>query len=276
MSFENCSVTFSPDGRTVFSGGSHGVLRALDVATGVERFAAPIPHGIFGLAVTPDGLRIAVAGGGRNGHYLALHDTKSGAKTHPVELDEDAGAINSPLFSPDGNILVYRGDFTISLLDLASGRDASFATEAANVIMLPDGSVPRIERDRIDVIGLEGKLRTSFPRGDAATTFYGARKAKVFAVDTMDQRAIVFEASGKALGEVPFKVPMRFAVSPDGERVALGQHSVVRVIEVRSGTTLSQIDSDAAVLAIDFAPDGQRLALGFAEALVKVVPSGKT
>ena len=80
---------------------------------------------------------------------------------------DEAGAVRSPLFSPDGKILVYHSDATVSLLDLESGNDASFATEAANVIMLPDGSVPRIEGDWIQVIGLDGSLRAGFARGAA-------------------------------------------------------------------------------------------------------------
>jgi WD40 repeat protein len=58
------ALAFGPDGRTLYSGGSDGAVKVLDVDRGNERatYTWPIGNRVQTLAVSPDGLRAAAGG----------------------------------------------------------------------------------------------------------------------------------------------------------------------------------------------------------------------
>jgi WD40 repeat protein len=124
------SVAFSPDGRTLASGGYDHLVRLWDLSR--WKPGKPQPpcrvlsgHGdtVWSLAFSPDGSRLATAGS-REG-LLFLWDTATGRKVHEL-----AGhSRQSPLvsFSPDGATLAASGDDgSVNLWD-AHGRAAGVA-----------------------------------------------------------------------------------------------------------------------------------------------------
>lgn len=114
------SLTFSPDGETVFSGGGDGCVTVWETAA-----SAPQPvrkteahqGWVRALGVSPDGSLLATGG---NDRMVRIWEAPGGKLTH--ELKGHAGHVYSLQFHPDGKSLLS-GDLmgTIHQWDVASG-----------------------------------------------------------------------------------------------------------------------------------------------------------
>jgi WD40 repeat protein len=114
-------VAFSPDGKTLVSGGRE--IKVWDVPSGRERASLKgHTRGVHAVAVSPDGVTIASAGGvsGEPGE-LTLWDVRSGQAR--ASLQGHGGPVRSVCFSPDGNTLVSGSwDQTIKLWAVRDGQ----------------------------------------------------------------------------------------------------------------------------------------------------------
>jgi uncharacterized caspase-like protein len=102
------AIAFSPDGRSIVSGGIAGAIKQWDAANGKEvRTLAEHAGEISALAFSPDG-RIIASGG-----LLTLRDAASGRELRTV-----AGGGAPLAFSPDGRTIVSGANHTLRRWDL--------------------------------------------------------------------------------------------------------------------------------------------------------------
>jgi WD40 repeat protein len=96
------ALTFSPDGKTLATGGSGNTLRLWETATGTEvQPAAGHTGGVTTIAVSPDGKLLATCS--VHDKAVRLWDTTSGAEIR--RLEGHAAGVDEVSFSPDGKLL---------------------------------------------------------------------------------------------------------------------------------------------------------------------------
>jgi Tol biopolymer transport system component len=108
---------FSPDGSVIYVAGGDALITRLrfDPAAGKvigRREVIPVPGvpGVRGLAISPDGSRLAFAGVGLNSQIWAQPVARDGTPTGPSQpLTDDRSRRNSlPSISPDGAKVAYK------------------------------------------------------------------------------------------------------------------------------------------------------------------------
>ena len=285
---------FSPDGQTLYTvshdgsaiawdmTGERGLVRPFRFTS--DRRSAIITAGYDGHPgeFSPDGRLIAV---GLQGRGIALLD--AGDPTHVrARLSETGGEVKSLAFSPDGRTLA--------------------ASALGDVVTLWDvGSRSRVLHERVNAVGVDWVSVGFSPDGrtlamttgsdvrlvDAATgaslgeTGAGVGKPAFSADGTMIATARGYEggadvrdvATGASIASVD-AVPQveafdwTVALSRDGRTLAVGgTHSVVRLVDVRTGKLLHELDTGGAgAFSLEFGPDGRTLAVSGFEAEVSL------
>jgi WD40 repeat protein len=116
------SVAYSPDGKTLASGGQDGTIKLWDVATGKERATFqghPVSDWVTSVAYSPDGKTLASG----SGETIKLWDVATGKEQATLNNGHTA-SVKSVTYSPDGKTLASAGrDQTIKLWDVATGRE---------------------------------------------------------------------------------------------------------------------------------------------------------
>jgi hypothetical protein len=242
------SVGISSDGGVLATGGENGRLRFWNprsafLPTSSDGLPTILDFGIDGplsaLAFSPDGSRIAFAGGqagagGETAFEIRIESVQTGKAEAPLRLRGHTGPVLALAYARRGDCLVSAGaDGSVRIWTLATPATprvlAAHARAVTGLQISPTGRT-------LYTCSADGSVREwDFETGDARVQFQ--------------------------TGATPVST---IALSPDGRLLASGETTgKIRIREVFSGLEIGGFDGHpGGVTALRFAPDGRFLASG--------------
>jgi WD40 repeat protein/serine/threonine protein kinase len=246
------SITFSPDGKTLASGGSS--FRLWDATTG-RALGEPLrindggnSHSVKSVAFSPDGKTLA--SGGEDG-TVRLWDAATGrAFDEPVLRRNNDGyrGVNGVAFSPDGKTLAWIDGDLIRLWDTVTGKTL-------------------------------GEPLRGHEQGILSVAF--SPDGKTLASGSWDETIRLWDvATGRTVGELLRGHESRrrsgvtsVAFSPDGTTLASGSNdATIRLWDVAKREALGDLlrGHQGAVESVAFRPDGTMLASGSSDNTIRL------
>jgi WD40 repeat protein len=280
-------LAFSPDERSLISGGGDGTVRSWDLLTGgPSRLRHTHPERPIGaLAVHPYGQWVASTGRYESHVSLLCMDQRR----QDVSVDTDVQAL---AFHPEGLYLAIATSSGLARLELTNWRLDSAQTVKGNlsaVAYAPDGK--SLAYGGVNVLGRSRTLDL-VPLSLSEAVANSFQNTSVSAVAfTADGNRLVVNAGGTvrlvdlSAGKVGMSMLGQVrgvsvqALSPDGERLALiddsGQLTVLNPGKPNGGEPIHvAMTKPGRVRALCFAPDSRHLAAGNGNGAIYILRLG--
>src|SRR6266850_2354978 len=278
------SLQFSPDGKTLVSGGKDGAVNFWNPNTGRLVHAVSNSTGpVFGIGFAPKDGTLATSGWQPTSANadLQILNSKTGLALHRFD---EPGQVVCLAYSPDGATLATAGtDQLISLWDVATGRLRSKFTGHTGVVWSlawsPDGQ-------RLATAGWDGSVRL----------WDVTRRQDSEAIPTLANFSVAYSPDGQALagggagvqlwdaecGEHFKSLPemiardVRIAFSPDGTLLAaFGKDDVIHLYATKNWGHLGTIPAPThPITAMVFSPDSRTLAVPLLDKTVRLYDVG--
>jgi WD40 repeat protein len=270
------TIAFSPDGKSIISGGDD--LRGWDAATGKLRHRFDLCKSKNGATFRCTAEGIVWAGLDDKGIVtVRIVDPSTGKERRSRRIDEAAQAIN-PTLSPDGKRLAVAHPNAVQLYDTTTGekivRIPVKGVAAWDIAFAADGKTVAFNDLSTDTVYLHdaasGKLVRELKRsGDSTLHLVFSPDGRFLA--SMPQSRVTEKGpvsiwnlrDGKEVHRWthPFKLAVSAAFSPDGRYVAIGSGRWGAVLwDGETGKEVHRLSPHGGVSAIAFSPDGKTLA----------------
>lgn len=218
------SVSFSPDGNKMVSGGNDKWVCLWNIGTDSKRLLGHKDK-VTSVSFSPDGERVV---SGSVDKTVRLWDVETGRNTHKIDL---YFKVNSVHFSPNGKTVVIGYDnLEVEIWDL----------ETEKFIKTMKGHSSLVYSVRFS------------PDGKTVVSGSGDNTVRLWDVET-GKNIKTLQGHSSRVHSVSF--------SPDGETVASGSDDeTVRLWDVKTGDNIKTLKHRSDVRSVSFSPDGETIA----------------